>query len=189
MSKSADPSVTDKATSGAGWKIRLSVLCAMLVLALVGMGFTQASESGSWELWLFIVLVYAALSLWRSSQSAKQSGQSAGRILVRDLSHWGILLVFLFVLLMLERREIVNRDSASYFALMMLALTCCLAGVHVDWLLLVVGIVLMIMSVAMAMLEQYSVVLWLIMVVVAGLGATFFYFQSKTADSKVQASK
>jgi hypothetical protein len=32
------------------------------------------------------------------------------------------------VLLLLERREIVNRDSASYFALMMLALTCCLAG-------------------------------------------------------------
>ena len=79
MSKSAEQSVTDEATSGAGWKIRLSVLCAMLVLALVGMGFTQASESGSWELWLFIVLVYAALSLWRSSQSARQSGQSVGK--------------------------------------------------------------------------------------------------------------
>ena len=90
---------------------------------------------------------------------------------------------------MLERREIVNRDSASYFALMMLALTCCLAGVHVDWLLLVLGIVLMIMSVAMAMLEQYSLVLWLIMIVVAGLGAAFFYFQSKSGDSKVQASE
>ena len=185
MSKSAEQSVTDEATSGAGWKIRLSVLCAMLVLALAGMGFTQASESGSWEFWLFIVLVYAALGMWRSSQSARQSGQSAGKLLVRDLSHWGILLVFLFVLLMLERREVVNRDSASYFALMMLALTCCLAGVHVDWLLLVLGVVLMIMSVAMALVEQYSVVVWLIMIVVAGLGAGFFYFQSKSGDSKV----
>lgn len=37
MSKSAEQSVTDEATSGAGWKIRLSVLCAMLVLALAGM--------------------------------------------------------------------------------------------------------------------------------------------------------
>ena len=189
MSKSAEQSVTGEATSGAGWKTRLSVLCAMLVLALAGMGFTQASESGSWELWLVIVLVYAALSLWRSSHSAKQSGQSVGKRFVRELSHWGILLAFLFVLLTLERREIVNRDSAAYFALMMLALTCCLAGVHVDWLLLVLGIVLMIMSVAMATLEQYSVVLWMVMIVVAGLGAAFFYFQSKGGDSKVQVSK
>jgi len=105
------------------------------------------------------VLVYAALSLWRSLQNANQSGQSVAKCLVRELSHWGILLVFLFVLLLLERREIVNRDSASYFALMMLALTCCLAGVHVDWMLLFIGVFLMIMSVAMAMLEQYSVVL------------------------------
>jgi hypothetical protein len=189
MSETAEQSVTDEAASGAGWKIRLSVLCAMLVLALAGMGFTQASRSGSWEFWLFIVLVYAGLSLWRSSRSAKQSGQSVGKRLARELSHWGILLVFLFVLLMLERREIVNRDSASYFAVMMLALTCCLAGVHVDWLLLVLGVVLIIMSVAMAMLEQYSVVLWLIMTAVAVLGAAFFYFQSKSGASRAQASE
>jgi hypothetical protein len=189
MSKSDEQSVTDEAPSGAGWKIRLSVLCAMLALALAGMGFTQASESGSWEFWLVIVLVYAALGLWRSLRSAKQSGESVGKRIVRDLSHWGILLVFLFVLLMLERREIVNRNSASYFALMMLALTCCLAGVHVDSLLVVLGIVLMIMSVAMALLEQYSVVLWLIMIVVAGSGAAYFYFQSKGGESKVQASE
>jgi hypothetical protein len=180
---------TDEATSGAGWKIRLSVLCAMLILALAGMGFTQASESGSWEFWLFIVVVYAALSLWRSWQSAKQAGPSVGKRLVGELSHWGKLLVVLFVLLMPERREIVNRDSAPYFALMMLALSCCLAGVHVDWRLLVLGVVLMIMSVAMAMLEQYVVVLWLIMIAVAGVGAAFFYLQSQGGDPKVQPSK
>jgi hypothetical protein len=80
MSKTAEPSVTDEATSVAGWKIRLSMLCAMPVLALAGMGTPQASESGSWELCLFIVLVYAALSLCRSWQSAKQSGQSVGKL-------------------------------------------------------------------------------------------------------------
>ncbi len=179
----------DQTKSSGGWKIRVGVLCSMLVLALAGMGFTQASETGSWEFWLFIVLVYAALSLWRSSQSAKQAGQSVAKNFFRELSHWGILLVFLFVLLLLERNEIVNRDSASYFALMMLALTCCLAGVHFDWLLLVVGIVLTVMLVAMATLEQYSVVLWLIMIVVAGLAAGFFYFQSKSGDSEVQTSQ
>ena len=61
----------DESSSGGGWKIRLGVLCAMLVLALAGMGLTQASETGAWEFWLFVVLVYAALGLWRSVCAAR----------------------------------------------------------------------------------------------------------------------
>ena len=48
-SKSADDNdAIDESSSGGGWKLRLSVLCAMLVLALAGMGFSQASEQGAW---------------------------------------------------------------------------------------------------------------------------------------------
>ena len=59
-----------------------------------------------------------------------------------------------------------------------------MAGVHIDWLLLVVGVVLTIMLVAMATLEQFSVVLWIIMIVVAGLAAAFFYLKSKRGGSE-----
>ena len=170
---------------GGGWKIRLGVLCAMLALALAGMGFTQASDSGAWEYWLFVVVIYAALGLWRSTRSAKQAGQSIRKSITRELAHWSTLIGFLAVLLLLERREIVNRDSASYFALMMLALSCVMAGVHIDWLLLVVGVVLTIMLVAMATLEQFSV--WIIMILVVCLAAAFFYIKSKRAHSAAKA--
>jgi hypothetical protein len=196
MNELADPSPTDdpnlvddinlvnESESSRGWKIQLAVLCTMLVLALVGMGVTQASETGAWEFWLFIVAVYTALSVWRSASAAKQAGQSITKSIVRELAHWATLLGFLAVLVMLERREIVDRESASVFALMLLAMSCCMAGVHIDWLLLIVGVVLTIMLVAMASLEQYSVVLWLVMVVVAGLAAAFFYFKSKRGGSE-----
>ncbi|WP_145089280.1 hypothetical protein [Rosistilla carotiformis] len=173
--------------SGGAWKTRLAILCSMLVLAIAGIGFTQATDSGAWEYWLFVVIVYAALGLWKSVRSARQAGQSIHKTIVRELSHWGILLGFLAVLLMLERREIINRDSASYFAVMLLALTCCLAGVHIDWLLLVVGISLTLMVLAMAMLEQLSA--WLIMILVACLAVAFFYFKSKRDGSAVKATK
>ena len=198
MNESAEPSsidetkLSDKAgsvdesNSGGGWKIRLGVLCTMLVLALVGMGLTQSSESGAWEYWLFVVVVYAALGLWKSTRRAKQTGQSISKSILRELTHWGMLIGFLAVLLFLERREVINRDSASYFALMLLALSCCMAGIHIDWLLLVVGVVLTIMLVAMATLEQYSVVLWLIMIVVVGLAAAFFYVKSKRGGSEIK---
>ncbi len=169
----------DNAKSNAGWKIQLGVLCAMLLLALFGMGLSQASEKGAWEYWLFVVIVYAALGLWRSTRRAKQQGQTVRALIGRELAHWGVLLAFLAVLLLLERQEIVDRQSASDFALMMLALTCCLAGVHFDWLLMIVGVVLTVMVVAMATLEQYSVVLWVIMTLVTIGAAAFFYFKHK----------
>ena len=66
-----DESRSDEPPASRGhWKIRLGVLCTMLVLALIGMGLTQASESGAWEYWLFVVVVYAGLGIWRGARSA-----------------------------------------------------------------------------------------------------------------------
>ena len=185
MDQSAEPARVEKtnsvnkASSDGGWKIQLGILSAMLLLALVGMGVSQASEKGAWEYWLFVVIVYAALGLWRSTRRAKQKGQTVRALIGRELAHWGVLLAYLAVLLLLERQEIINRQSASDFALMLLALTCCLAGVHFDWLLMIVGVVLTVMVVAMATLEQYSVMLWVIMALVTIGAAAFFYFKSK----------
>jgi hypothetical protein len=177
-SQSSDEvSSVEDTKSGGGWKLRLWMLCAMLILALAGMGLTQANESGAWEYWLFVVVVYAGLGLWRDTRAAKQAGRSITKSIGKELAHWIVLVCFLAVLLLLERRGIVNRDSASYFALMLLALSCVMAGVHIDWLLLVVGVVLTVMLVAMATLEQFSV--WIIMILVACLATVFFYLKSK----------
>ena len=184
-----DRETVDQDGSGTSWKVRLGVLCVMLILALVGMGMTQASETGAWEYWLFVVCVYAGLGLWRSARSANKSGRSIWKSVGRELAHWGTLICFLAVLLLLERREIVNRASASYFALMLLSLSCCMAGVHIDWMLLVVGVVLTIMLVALATLEQLTAVLWIVMVFVVCLAAAFFYVQSKRDGSGSKAGQ
>ena len=157
------------------WKIQFYVLCGMLLLALIGMGLTQALEKGVWEYWLFVVFVYAALGLWRSTRKAKLLGQPVKQLISRELAHWMILLAFLGVVMLLERKEIIDRQSASDVALMLLAFSCCLAGIHFDWLLMVVGVVLTVMLVALATLEQYTVALWVIMIlVVVGAAAYFF---------------
>jgi hypothetical protein len=165
-----------------GWKIQFWVLCGMLLLALVGMGLTQAMEKGAWEYWLFVVVVYAALGLWRSTSKAKHNEQPVKKLISRELSHWGTVLAFLGVIVLLERREIIDRQSASDVALLLLALSCCLAGVHFDWMLLVVGVALAVMLVAMATLEQYSIVLWIIMILAAISAAAFFYLKAKNRD-------
>jgi 4-hydroxybenzoate polyprenyltransferase len=189
MIDSAEQATAENTVFGANWKIQLGVLCGMLLLALIGMGLTQAMQKGAWEYWLFVVIVYAGLGLWRSTRKAKQDGQPIKQLISRELSHWMTLLAFLAVLMLLERKEIIDRDSASDVALMMLAFSCCLAGIHFDWMLMIVGVVLTIMLVALAMLEQYTVVLWVIMVLAVIGAAAYFYFKSKGGDSMVEKFK
>jgi hypothetical protein len=194
MDQSVEPaserntSAETQSRSGIGWKLQLGILCGMLVLALGGMGMTQASKGGAWEYWLFVVVVYASLGLWGSARHAKQDGQPMWNRIAREIGHWAVLLGFMAVLLMLERREIIDRQAASDFALMLLALSCCLAGVHFDWQLMIVGVVLTVMLVAMATLEQYSIVLWVVMTLVAIGAAGLFYFKlnrKRTPDEPI----
>ena len=187
MNHSAEKAPVEKTKSNAAWKTQFYVLCGMLVLALVGMGLTQAKTNGAWEYWLFVVVVYAALGLWRSIGKAKQAGQSVRQLVGRELGHWITLLAFLGVLLLLERREIINRDSASYVALMLLGLSCCLAGVHFDWMLLIVGVVLSVMTISLATLEQYTVMVWVIMILVVVAAGAFYFFKSKSRGSAAES--
>ena len=166
----------DKSPSGLSWKTQLGILCVMLLLALGGMALSQASDKGAWEYWLLVVVVYAALGLWRRIRQENRPVQTLRKMMARELAHWVILLVFLAVLLMLERLEIVNRQSASDFAVLMLALTCCQVGIHFDWLLLIVGVVLTSMLIALSILEQYTIVLWIVMILIVLGAAAFFYF-------------
>ena len=189
MNDSADQTLAEKIESGLDWKTQFYVLCGMLFLALVGMGLTQAMEKGAWEYWLFVVIVYAALGLWRSVGKAKQDGQPVKQLVGRELAHWMILLAFMGVVMLLERKEIINRDSASYIALMFLALSCCLAGVHFDWILMIVGVVLTVMKVTLATLEQYTVVVWVIMVLAVVAAAVYFYYKSNHPESIVEKFK
>ncbi len=161
------------------WRIRFWALCAMLVLGLVAMGLTQASEKRAWEYWIFVVVVYAGLAIWQTAVRARSDLGLMSKSIVRELLHWGTLVLFLGSLFLLEKQEIINRESASYFALMLLAMTCCMSGVHTDWSRSIVGVVLTAMLITMAYIDQWSVVLWLCMITVAALGAAFFYFQSR----------
>lgn len=184
MIESAAPASTND--SSRYWKMQFFILCGMLLLALIGMGLTQSLEKGAWEYWLFVVIVYAGLGLWRSIRTAKLQGKPIKRLIGRELGHWAALLVFLSIVVFLEREEIVTRSSAADFALLVLALGCCLAGIHFDWMLMIVGVVLTVMLLALATLGQYTVVLWFTMILVVIAAAAFYFFKTRqrAADKK-----
>lgn len=141
---------------------RAWIFCAMLLLALVGMGLTMSREDGGWEFWIFLLAFYAGVSVFWAWQRARRKEQPVWRMVRAQVFHWTSVLLTFGVLVLFERTDIISREATADVALLMLALGCVLAGIHFEWTFLLVGVVLAIMAVALGFLEQY--VVWFIMV-------------------------
>jgi len=165
------------------WKQEFWLLCTMLVLSLVGLGITQAAAAGAWEFWLIAVLVFCGIGLFHTSRRARRAGSPVRPMMLKQLLHWGGLLVALKVLILLERTDTISRDSASDSSLILLALTCYLAGLHFDGMFLILGMVLAVMVVALGTAQQYAFLLWVIVIPVAAGGAALFYWKAKRSQA------
>ncbi len=161
--------------------LRTWLFCAMLVLAVVGMGLTMSLEDGGWEYWIFLLAFYGGVSVFWAWQGAKQKGEPVWRTVRDNVFHWSCVLAIYAILVIFEWTEVINRGAAANVGLLVLALSCLLAGVHFDWIFLLVGVVLAIMVVAIGYLEQY--VVWFLMLPVI-LMAGWSYFQIRKRRSK-----
>jgi hypothetical protein len=68
------------------------------------------------------------------------------------------------MLFLLERTDIVSREATSDLSVILLSLICYLAGVHFQWMFVLIGLVVGIMALTLAYLEQYMVIGWIIMI-------------------------
>jgi hypothetical protein len=183
MNEMTESTPAQETLSGSHHKLQFAALCAMLALALVGVWLSEAQGEGARGYWMLVVFIYASLGIFRSTRKARSLGRPVMKMIGRELLHWAVLLVFMCILLFLEHRALINRQIASQIALLLLALGCCLAGIHFDWLLLVMGIALTGMVVAVVSLEQYSGVMWLVVCLIAAAAAGFVYLRSKRASA------
>lgn len=159
-----------------GGRRQFLLFCALLALALVGMGLTQASEGGGALYWLILLWVYALFSLFRAWSQARERHESIWSEIHIHLFHWVGALVALHIIFLLERNDILSRDAASNVSMVILALSSYLAGLHFERMFLLIGIVLAIMAVVGAFVEQYT--LWL-MVVPSALIAAWLSFKGR----------
>jgi hypothetical protein len=169
-----------KRTLWSGRSLQFWLFCVLLGLALIGMGLTQATEGGGTLYWLIVLWVYALFSLVRAWLQAKQRHESIWSEIHLHLLHWLGALVALHIILVLEHHDILARDAASDVSLVVLALASYLAGLHFERLFVLIGIILAIMAVVGAFVEQYT--LWLI-VIPASLVAAWLFLKSKLSQT------
>ena len=171
----------DKPSSRSGRRLQFWLFCILLGLALIGMSLTQATKGGGALYWLILLWIYALFSLARAWLQARKRHEPIWSEIHLRFFHWLGALVALHLIFLLERHEILSRDAASDTSMVILGLSSYLAGLHFERMFLLIGIVLAIMAVIGAFVEQYT--LWLI-IVPASLVALWLFFKSKHSHAR-----
>ena len=145
-----------------GW-----IYIILVVLSVGGVAIMDYSDKYGFWYWLLMAVVFGAVSIglaWKNDQDAP--GDQSGRVKKQAL-HWGTLLVGILLVFLMHSANLFDRSSTpGLLALLLLAVTAALAGVHFNWRMAVVGLILAATFVAAVIAEEFF---WILLIVaVAG---------------------
>lgn len=170
----------DKAAPGEGLlgvAVDEIVLIVLIVLCLLGVGFTHFAPQESFMYWLVMILVFgiaAMISAWGQAQEKGHvRGQLLKDLLFQQSLHWvGSLLTVLGVFVMLQTGR-MGSETAGLVILLILALATFLDGIRIGWRYSLAGIYLGVTAVVATVVKNFMPLLIVIGVVV--VGATLYW--------------
>src|SRR5262249_30872685 len=124
------------------WQIATVVAVVMVLLALLGVGLTTSSSSAAPVYWISLVPVYGFLCIGTAWARSRHGGVFDRPMVLRQLLHWLGIGVALSLDFYIRGTGEESGMGAGLNALLLLALGCFLAGVHLDWLFAPVGVLL-----------------------------------------------
>ena len=133
-----------------GW-----IYSLLVVLSVGGIAIMDFSVKYGFWYWLAMAVVFGAVSIglaWKRDQDLP--GDQSARIRKQAL-HWGILIVGLLLAFLMPHGEIMEASTQGLTALLLVAITALLAGVHFDWRMAVVGLILAATFVAAVLAEEF----------------------------------
>lgn len=144
--------------SHASWKATLAVASTMVVLALLGVGLATAKPLLARNYWISMVPIFGVLCVVTAWRRSHQTGE---RLVLRQVLHWLAIAGFVALDFYIRDTGVETQVAAGLNSLMLLALGCFLAGVHLDWSFVFVGLLLTLTLVVAAKADQY---LWVLFV-------------------------
>ncbi|UCE85305.1 MAG: hypothetical protein JSU66_13275 [Deltaproteobacteria bacterium] len=156
-------------------EILLAVLVALSLAGVAVMDFSQ--RYGLWY-WLAMAPVFGGVSIYGGWARARRHGESAPAILRVQLLHWITLILAVLLVYVLQQTGRLTDEDAGFVALLALALTTFLAGVHFDWRFCVLGVVLGITLAGAALVTDFF---WILLVPALLAGALFVFWKWRRA--------
>ena len=167
------PDSADRAADHGGRTLPKMMAIAMVLLAMVGAAVTLADAAWARTYWLALVPIFGVMC----TIAAWDDARSLDRMVVRQILHWlsvglAIILDFNF----LQARGEQTAAATGLSSLLILALGCLLAGIHLDWLFAVVGLLLLLMVALVSIAQEYLAMIFLlgVLIIVLLLGAQWF---------------
>jgi cell division protein FtsW (lipid II flippase) len=141
-----------------GW-----VYIILVFLSVGGVALMDYSEKYWFWYWLAMGVIFGLVSVgmaWKNDQDLP--GDQSGRVKKQAL-HWGTLILAILLVFLMHYANLFDRPSTpGLLVLLLLALTATLAGVHFNWRMAVVGLILMATFVAAVVAEGF---LWILLLV------------------------
>jgi hypothetical protein len=144
------------------WKIAGLAALIMILLALVGVGLTNLGSSAASAYWVSLVPIYGLLCIGTAWARTEHVGLNRSQVL-HQLLHWLGIGVALGLDFVIRGTGEETGMAAGMNALLLLGLGCFLAGVHLEWMFAIVGVLLMLTLILVTKTAQYG---WLIAVVI-----------------------
>ena len=122
--------------------MRLWIYVGLIVLSIGGIAIMDfRADYGVWY-WLIMTAVFGISSISLSWKPAAEAGVSVQHLLRQEGLHWLTALVAVGLVFLMQWGMKLDPALGAMCSLLILAVTCVLAGIHFEWRLAVVGGVL-----------------------------------------------
>ena len=168
MSENAETDVSQNAAPSSPKKIRKAirkdeiVLLVLLVFSGIGVALTDFNPLRGFWFWVAMGPLFWAGAVYMQWSQVKTTGGSRVRMIRLQVIHWLGFLAAIYLVFLLNDTGRLNSADFGLVALLVLALSAFLAGVHGNWRIAMVGIFLGIAAASAALLEEY---IWLILII------------------------
>ena len=146
----------------------------VLVLAIVGVAYTNISREPLVGYWEFLTLAMGAVFVvteWPKTDDR----QARAQWILRQVLHWGAILVAMNIMLLSGVQQLLPSPATGLVLLMLLALGTFLAGLNLSSLqICFLGVAMALAVPAIAWFKQSALFLLLGALLLIGLGLTFW---------------
>jgi hypothetical protein len=153
---------------------------AMLALAVIGVAYTSTARQAMTTYWIVLAPFFGVICVitrWRDVEGKAPHWQ----LIQTQALHWVAVLVAMYLVFVADVKQMMNSDASALVVLTLLALGTFTAGVHVAaWRICLVGVVLALAVPAIAWLEQATLLLLLVAIVLVAIAV--LYFMHKRQD-------
>jgi hypothetical protein len=111
---------------------RLLIVGVLSVLVMIGLFLTNVSHLHARYYWSAMFPIFGIVSLWHELNGPNSNPGPLWKRIVRQVLHWlGPIVAVQIIFLQLARGQ-MDADAVALVTLVILAVTCFMAGVHMD---------------------------------------------------------